>query len=135
MIPLDQPRRPPSYCLAAGRRNTPMTYSHAARRRRAAAAVELAILLPTVLVPLLLGIWEMGRIVEAQQILDNAAREGARQATTGKKTNSQVTQVVLQYLTNAGLATTDATNTVNVTVTVNDLTNPGTDAAAANQLD
>jgi Flp pilus assembly protein TadG len=106
----------------------------ASGRRRGAAAVELAILLPTVLVPLMMGIWELGRLVQAQQILGNAVREGARQASTGKKTNSQVSQAVVQYLTDAGLKTTDASNNVNAIVTVTNVTS-GLDAASANQLD
>jgi Flp pilus assembly protein TadG len=99
-----------------------------ARRRRAAAAVELAVLLPTVLVPLMLGIWELGRIVQVQQVLENAVREGARQASTGAKTNSQVSQVVLQYVSDAGLSN------ANAVVTVTNVTS-GADAATANQLD
>jgi Flp pilus assembly protein TadG len=97
-------------------------------RRCAAAAVELAVLLPTVLVPLLLGIWEMGRVVEVQQVLDNAVREGARQVSTGRKTNTQVAQVVSQYITDAGL------NGGAATVSVTNVTS-GLDATAANQLD
>jgi ABC-2 type transport system ATP-binding protein len=45
--------------------------------RRGVAVVELAVLLPFLLV-VLLGIWEVGRLIEVQQILNNAAREGAR---------------------------------------------------------
>jgi Flp pilus assembly protein TadG len=97
-------------------------------RRRAAAAVELAILLPVVLLPLMIGIWELGRIVEVQQVLDNAVREGARQAASGRKTNAQVAQCVLQYISDAGL------NDANANVTVTNLTS-GLDAASANQLD
>ncbi len=100
----------------------------ARRGRRAAAAVELAILLPVVLLPILVGLWELGRIVEVQQIMDNAAREGARQAATGTKSDSQVTAIVLQYLTDAGL------NDAGANVTVTNLTS-GLDAASANQLD
>jgi Flp pilus assembly protein TadG len=96
--------------------------------RRASAAVELAILLPVVLMPILLGIWELGRIVEVQQILDNAAREGARQASTGQKTNAQVSQIVLQYLTDAGL------NNAGSNVVVTDVTSP-VDVSAATRLD
>jgi Flp pilus assembly protein TadG len=97
-------------------------------RRHAAAAVELAVLLPTVLLPLILGIWEMGRVVEVQQVLDNAVREGARQVSTGQKTNSQVRQVVLQYIADAGMSNAGAV------VTVTNVTS-GLDASAANQLD
>lgn len=85
-------------------------------------------LLP-ILVTLLLGIWEVGRMIEIQQILSNAAREGARQAATGLQSNAQVEQVVRSYLQNEGLPIS------NVTVTVTNVTAPGVDAASAVQFD
>jgi Flp pilus assembly protein TadG len=97
-------------------------------RRRGVAAVEAALLLPVMLV-LMLGTWEVGRIVEVSQILTNAAREGGRSASTGQNTNSQVQTTVLNYLTNAGLSSSTAT------VTVTDLTTPGTDCTNAAELD
>ncbi len=42
--------------------------------RRAAAAVEMALLAP-LMTTLLLGIWEVARMVEVQQLVNNAARE------------------------------------------------------------
>lgn len=57
------------------------------RRREGVAAVELALVAP-VLVVLLLGLWEVGRMIELQQILSNAAREGARLAAQGQTINS-----------------------------------------------
>jgi Flp pilus assembly protein TadG len=90
--------------------------------------VEFALLLP-IFMTLMLGTWEIGRMVEVQQILNNAVREGGRHAATGQYTNSQVQTVVLNYLSMAGLTTT------NTTATVSDLTNPGTDASDAVELD
>jgi Flp pilus assembly protein TadG len=104
---------------------------HAIRRRkerRAVAAVEFAVCLPLILT-LLLGIWEVGRMIEIQQILHNAAREAGRQAATGQLTNSDVQDVVVDYLSVAGLPTT------NVVVTVTDLDTSGADVSAANYLD
>jgi Flp pilus assembly protein TadG len=97
-------------------------------RRRGVAAVEFAALLPGILT-LLVGIWEVGRMAEIQQIMSNAAREGGRQAASGQLTNSQVKTVVKQYLQVAGLPTT------NVTVTVTNLTSNGVDASQANYQD
>ena len=97
-------------------------------RRRGAAAVEMAVS-SLVLAPLLVGMWEVGRIVEVQQILGNAAREGGRQASTGQLTAAQTQQVVTNYVKNAGLPTQ------NVSVTVQDLTSPGTDPSLATQFD
>jgi len=98
------------------------------RRRTGVAAVEAALLLPLALL-LMLGTWDVGRMVEVGQILNSAAREGGRSASTGQYTNSQVQQTVLNYLNNAGLPSTSAT------VTVTDLTNPGTDCTLATELD
>lgn len=49
------------------------------KRRKGAAAVEFAIIAP-VFVGLVLGMLEVGSCLTAQQRLNNAAREGARQA-------------------------------------------------------
>lgn len=97
-------------------------------RRRGAVAVELAITLGFVITPMLVGIWEIGCLLDAQQTLVQAAREGGRQASTGLMTNDQVKQVVLSYLSDAGV------NTANVVVTVTN-TGSGADAASAAQLD
>jgi Flp pilus assembly protein TadG len=97
--------------------------------RAGSAAVELAAVLP-LLALLLLGIWEVGRLVEAQQLLSNAAREGGRQASTGTKTTAQVQQDVLNYLNNAGVNTTGAT------VTFTNLTDASrNDPTVAQQMD
>jgi Flp pilus assembly protein TadG len=97
-------------------------------RRRAVAAVEFAALLPLILT-LLLGIWDLGRLIEIQQLLTNAAREGGRQASTGQLTNSEVQAVVAQYLQVAGLPTS------HVVVAVQDLTHTSADVSQAQYLD
>src|SRR5262245_33589457 len=85
------------------------------RPRRVPAAVEFALLSPLLLV-LLLGLWEVGRMVEAQQVISNAAREGARQGSTGKKSAAQVKSDVIRYLTASGFDTTGIVVTItNVT--------------------
>jgi Flp pilus assembly protein TadG len=96
--------------------------------RHGVATVEFALLLPF-LVTLLLGVWEVGRMIEVNQVLDNAAREGARVAAGGQATNDQAQQAAIDYLKCNGLPTQ------NVVVTVADLTSPGTDASGATQLD
>jgi Flp pilus assembly protein TadG len=108
-----------------------MTYNHRpCCRRRGAAAVEFALVLPFLLV-LVVGIWELGRMVEVQQILSNAAREAGRQASTGTYTNDQIISNVRDYLKDAGLPAQAATN-ANITVTN---TTSGKDAASAAELD
>jgi Flp pilus assembly protein TadG len=95
--------------------------------RSGIAAVEFAVTLP-LLVVLLAGVWEVGVLVQVQQLLSNAARVGGRQASTGLNTTTQVQQAVTEYLQNAGLPTK------NVTVTVTNITSGG-DVSAANQMD
>jgi hypothetical protein len=91
---------------------------HCPRRRgRGAAAVEFALVLPF-LVLLLVGVWEVGRMIQLQQILANAAREGAREAAGSNLTVDQVEQVVISYIQSAGLPT------ANVQVTVENQTHP-----------
>jgi Flp pilus assembly protein TadG len=102
--------------------------SRSACCRHGAAAIELAAVFPLI-VMLLLGLMEVGRLIEVQQILTNAVREGGRQASTGRRSNSEVAQVVRDYLKNAGLSTS------NVVVTVGNLGAPGVDSTNASQLD
>jgi Flp pilus assembly protein TadG len=106
-----------------------MIYRHprSSAARRGVAAVEFGFVIPLILF-LLLGLWEVGRMLDISQALSNAAREGARQATTGLNTSSQVQSIVTSYLSNAGVPTAHA----NVTVT--DLTS-GSDPTQANQGD
>ena len=77
------------------------------QRRSGVAAVEFVVVLPLIVL-LLVGLWEAGRLIEVSQIMNNAAREGARQAATGQKTVAQVQQAVINYLQAAGLPTANA---------------------------
>jgi Flp pilus assembly protein TadG len=98
------------------------------RNRRGVAAVEFAVVLP-IIIAVLLGIWEVGRVADVKEILFNSASVGGRMASTGVNTAAQVQTAVTNYLALAGIPTQ------NVTVTVNDLTSPGTDPTAASTLD
>jgi Flp pilus assembly protein TadG len=88
-----------------------MTHRSFRTPRRGVAAVEFALLSPF-LVFLLIGLWEVGRMIEINQILSNAAREGARQAATGLDSSSQVQAVVTSYLQAAGVPNGNANVTV-----------------------
>ena len=88
---------------------------HRRSGRRAVAAVEFAILVNLVILPLLLGIWEVGRLIEISQLVSNAAREAARQAATGQLTNAQVQDVAPDYLGQAGLPTANVNTTITIT--------------------
>jgi Flp pilus assembly protein TadG len=100
-------------------------------------AVEAAAVLPVLLV-FLLGIWQVGRIIQVNQILYNAVREGARLAAGGYSAGNQVTAsmvqtAVLNYMTAAGLPTTAVSN---AQVTLTCLASPSwTDPYNANPLD
>lgn len=101
-----------------------------ANGRRGVAAVEFAVVMPVMAI-LIIGLWEVGRMVEVQQFLVNACREGARQASTGVKSDAEVKQVVVDYLNQKGLTTVKAAN-----VTVTSVSNASiSDPTKANQLD
>lgn len=67
------------------------------KRRVGAAAVELACVLP-LLVILVIGVWEIGRLIQLQQIMCSAARDGARLAAQGSyiDTSGNTTQIAMQ---------------------------------------
>jgi Flp pilus assembly protein TadG len=56
-------------------------------RRRGVAAVEMAFVLPFLLL-LLTGIWELGRIIQVQTIMNAAARDAARLAAQANIVNT-----------------------------------------------
>ena len=70
------------------------------RRRGGTAAVEFAVCLPWIMF-LLFGIWEVGRMVEVNQVMWGATREGARQCSVGSDNIQTITTNVLVYLMNA----------------------------------
>jgi Flp pilus assembly protein TadG len=73
------------------------TNPHGPTRRTAAAAVEFAFVAP-LLVLLVLGMVEFGRMLMVQQNLTNAAREGARKAVLPGATDSQVETTIDDYM-------------------------------------
>ena len=79
------------------------------RNRNGAAVVEFAVVVP-VFFALVFGMIEYGRMVMAQQIMTNAAREGARLGILDNSTTSEVTTAVNSYLSAANI--TGATVTV-----------------------
>ena len=97
-------------------------------QRRGAVAVEFAVVAP-VLLAILFGMVELSRIFEVQNLLDTAAREGARFAAMdrdgllqdGQSTNDKLTSDIKNFL---------ATNAIPrdaVTVAVEDHENPGSE--------
>jgi Flp pilus assembly protein TadG len=96
-------------------------------QRRGVAAVEFAFLSPLLLI-LLFGLWQVGRIVEVMQLMDNAAREGARLASQAQIINQvgaftlihansglpNVQDTVREYLVGAGVIQASQVNDVQV---------------------
>jgi Flp pilus assembly protein TadG len=73
------------------------------RQRRAAAAVEFAIVAPVFFL-LILGMIEYGRMVMVQQVITNASREGARQAVLDGATAPEISAVVNDYLASGSIS-------------------------------
>jgi Flp pilus assembly protein TadG len=72
------------------------------KHRRGAAVVEMAIILP-VLVLLIFGALELGRAVMVKHILEEAARAGCRVATLENAQLSDVTSIVDLAMANAAI--------------------------------
>ena len=131
------------------------------RLRNGAASVEFAICLPLMLL-ILTGLWEVGRITEVQQVVWNSAREAARDASLGQDNLQTVASNLTSYLQAAepnafgqghstsliapvvtlpanttGYTCWDSTaNRELFTITFTDITNPNvTDPTGMSQLD
>jgi Flp pilus assembly protein TadG len=72
----------------------------------------MAIVLP-IFVAFALGIVEFGRAFMVNQVITNAAREGARRAVVPGATDAQVTRTIDHYLAGAGITGHAATLLVN----------------------
>ncbi len=72
--------------------------------RRGAAVTEFAIVAPVFFL-VILGMIEFGRMAMVQQVITNAAREGARIAVLDGATKNKVDQRVNDYLVSAGVRT------------------------------
>lgn len=109
-------------------------------RRSGVAAIEFGFVTMLFVVPLIISIWEVGRMIHVQQVVANSAREGARLAAQGftitpggsqvqihKDTGSpNVKDVVCDYLHASGFKNlTPADVTVTFQFTAARVTNPG----------
>jgi hypothetical protein len=130
-------------------------------RRHATASVEFAVCAP-LMFTILLGLFEVGRMTEVQNVVWNSAREGARDASVGQANLLTVANNVQLYLQSAeptafgqGHSTTMKAPTISLpantygymcwdstanrelfTITFTDVTNPlVTDPSAMAQLD
>lgn len=103
------------------------------------ASIELAVVTVLFVVPLIIAIWDVGRLIHVKQIVANSAREGARLAAQGNTLLSNGTQVqinvntgtpnvqqtVYNYLLGAGLTQLNSSD-VTVTFTFTSPTSSGT---------
>jgi Flp pilus assembly protein TadG len=71
-------------------------------RRRGAAALELALVVPLFLV-MICGTLETSRVCSVSEILTNVARDGCRVAVADRKTNSDAQARVTTLLSSAGI--------------------------------
>ena len=67
------------------------------RRRRGAVIVEAAMVIPILLL-LMFGIFEYGRFMLVRNVLNHAAREGARHAVVRVAGNQTGTQEILDFV-------------------------------------
>lgn len=82
------------------------------QQQRGSTLVEMALMLP-VLLMVLLATFDLGRAVYAQNIINNAAREGARYGSVAPNDTQAIQAQTESFI--IGLDTTAATVTVDVT--------------------
>ncbi len=103
----------------------PAAHSHANRGQSLA---EMALVLP-ILVLLLMGILEVGRVLDAWIVVTNAAREGARYAAVGRPA-AEVSQRTRDYLTQGFAGRGDVGQPADWTITVTNAQGiPGTEVS------
>jgi len=85
-----------------------MFIQHSSQRRQGATLVEFAIVIGSCLM-FMFAIFEYGRFVMIRQLMENAAREGARQAVSGtnKLATSDFQATVTQFLVSQPLSSLD----------------------------
>jgi Flp pilus assembly protein TadG len=81
----------------------PVVTGKQSKRRYGVAMLELAIVMP-ILLMLLLGIIEMGRVMMINQMATNACREACRRAIVPGADHEAVIQVVNDYLDASGVS-------------------------------
>lgn len=76
---------------------------HRPRKRSGVAMLEFAIVLP-ILLMLVLGIIEMGRVMMLNQVVTNANREACRQAIVPGASEARILEIVHQSLNASGVS-------------------------------
>ncbi len=109
------------HCISPQHHAEPILNRRSARR--GVAAVELALVAPF-LCALVMGMFEMGRLVMVKEILTNAARKGCRTGASVSKTYQNLLDDVNNILTDNNLTAADATITVQVATYTGTATTP-----------
>ena len=94
--------------IALGTPGNPRRTAHGTRRsarggRRGATVVEFAVVAPLLFL-FIFAMIEFGRMVMVEQILTNAAREGARRGILEQSTATEVETIVSDYLTESSIS-------------------------------
>lgn len=100
------------------------------RSEKGAALIEAAITVPVILL-ICVGIFEFGRAYQTQQVLTNAAREGARSAVITGTTDDAVRTRVRNYMQAGSLPNWE---TANIAVSRNE-DMPGSDTGSKITID
>ena len=94
--------------------------------RRGAAAVETAVVLSFVFIPLLMGFFEFGRVMQAGQVVTTASRLGVRSAVLTGSTETSVRSDVQSFVSSTlGVPAADVSVAFAITAA------PGNPAAAS----
>lgn len=107
-----RPNTQPASSLTGASRKVHKLFRSFRIYRRGAAVVEFAIVAPVLLL-LILGMIEYGRLVMVQQVITNATREGARAAVLDGATTTGVTTIVNDFLTGSRVSGAVVTVTPN----------------------
>lgn len=83
------------------------------QRRKGAALVEFAVVAP-IMILFTMGLIDIGRMTMVKQMLINASREGARQATLLDATSDNVKTEVAQLLQSSGIKATVTVSPANL---------------------
>jgi Flp pilus assembly protein TadG len=84
------------------------------QRRKGAALVEFAVVAP-VMILFTMGLIDVGRMTMVKQMLINASREGARQATLLDASTDSIKTEIASQLANSGIKATVTTTPTNLT--------------------
>ncbi|MBI1347161.1 pilus assembly protein [bacterium] len=102
--------------------------------RRAAAIVEMAMVLPVFML-VTMGIIEFGRALWVANMVTNASREGTRMAILDGSSNAQVISAVRDFL-ESSLSVSGSDIDIDITITAAEGNpNPGNECVAANTRD